>query len=82
MPRDAQCPYCNKLEPSSLNLAFFEDRSVETDRTTCAHQGCYFVRAVHQPVNPATGRAGITDHTFIPRTYHYDSFYCGCRGWD
>lgn len=80
--RQAQCPYCKTIVVSDPGLAFFEDRSVETDRTSCGVGKCYYVRAVHNPINPHTGRPGVTDHAFVPRVYIYDSYYCGCRGWD
>lgn len=80
--RYARCPYCKRLEPSNPKLAFFIDRSVENDRTSCSVGACYFVKAVHQAINPHTGRAGVTDHEFVPRVYEYDEYYCGCRGWD
>lgn len=83
--------------PSNTGLAFFEYRGpgspwateqcgalvpLRRDGSGAVGPCCYF-RMVHQPINPATGREGITDHEFIEREPHeHDSYYCGCRGWD
>ena len=76
--------------PSSVDLAFFEYRGPGSPWATeqCGaliggRVPCCYFRMVHQPINPATGRPGITDHEFIEREPHeHDSYYCGCRGWD
>lgn len=63
--------------------AFFEYRGPEMINPPCAAEGCRgYVESVHQAINPHTGRPGVTDHAFVARTYEFDSFYCGCRGWD
>lgn len=79
--RTAKCT-CGASAPSSPALAFFEYRGPGAGRATCAVGDCIFLESVHQPINPHTGRPGVTDHTFVARTYDFDSFYCGCRGWD
>lgn len=81
--RQAQCT-CGKAVPSddSGRLAFFQYRGPGMADPPCSVGRCFYVESVHQQINPRTGRPGVTDHAFVARTYEYDSFYCGCRGWD
>jgi len=80
--RQARCG-CGSLVPSSTGLAFFQYRG-EGSRPALTLCGiCSYADVVHNPINPSTGRAGITEHEFEARgAYENDEFYCGCRGWD
>ena len=75
--REAQCTSCQAIVPSAFNLAFFQYKGPGSQwgRETC--KMCQFLKRAHE-----TGR--VTDHEFVPQPEgaQYDSFYCGCRGWD
>ena len=85
--RAAKCG-CGTIKPSVdlANDSFFENLSPEAvaatplERRSCGH--CGYNEICHHPINRGTGRAGITDHVFVERTFEFDRFYCGCRGWD
>lgn len=81
--RIAKCSSCSTEVPSSESLAFFEFRG---EGSYFANELCFvcgYHSVVHNPVNPSTGRPGITDHKFESRgDLGRDSFYCGCYGWD
>jgi len=82
--RMARC-YCDRdpVPSDPDRLAFFEYRGEGSDFATNGCAVCRFSKIVHQKVNPATGREGVTDHEFTPRGPHeFDAYYCGCRGWD
>jgi hypothetical protein len=79
--RMARCS-CGNAQPSSPSLAFFEFNG-EGSNIVKGCNSCGKYDVVHWPINPNTGRAGITDHEFIPRLpMPTDTYYCGCRGWD
>lgn len=73
--------HCAKL-PSTPSLAFFVYRGEGSPSAAqCATCGC--VQEAHLPINPHTGREGITGHPYAPRgPWPTDSYYCGCMGWD
>lgn len=84
--RQARC-YCGKTVQSVADgtLAFFEFKGEGSREAMerCGHDKCFFFKGVHGEINSFTGRAGITDHEFVPHgAFEFDSFYCGCRGWD
>lgn len=79
--RTARCS-CGREAPSALSLAFFGYCGPGSDEEARCEL-CPYMDSVHQPVNPHTGRAGVTDHPFAPRPpAEFDRWYCGCRGWD
>lgn len=94
--RTARC-YCGAVRPSSTDLAFFEYRGEgsETAVTRCAV--CRYGAIAHDPTAPhmarVEGKYGKTryqtfmermgQHDFTPLGgQEFDSYYCGCRGWD
>lgn len=87
--RQARC-ICGALRPSTelIGDGFFTDLSPEAEAArplknrSCGADRCGYNEGVHHEVNVFTGRPGITDHAYVPRVYEYDSWYCGCRGWD
>jgi hypothetical protein len=80
--RKAVCS-CGAAADSSPSLAFFEYRGPGSKSATELCQDCGYHKIVHQPINPSTGRPGITTHEFTPRgDVGTDLFYCGCNGWD
>ena len=86
--RVAQCG-CGKSSPATEVLGYFYEYQGEGSdfaNEMCGgtdEKRCGFFRRVHEPINPYTGREGITDHPFTPRgPAGLDRFYCGCRGWD
>jgi hypothetical protein len=83
--RQARCPYCGTTKPSDPGLPFFEDRGEGSRHaTTLCHCGYALAahdddpRHAHVMRNCADAMKGKG-----PRGPHeFDSFYCGCRGWD
>lgn len=85
--RMAVC-YCGEksLRPSDPDkLAFFEYRGPGSNRATSQCK-CGYAEMAHTPDKThvmktcakKNGRSG-----FVPRgEFEYDSYYCGCRGWD
>ena len=80
--RTAKCSSCNSRAASSTSLAFFEFRGEGSRFATELCKSCGFHVDVHNPINPSTGRPGITDHKFEALGDTEDKFYCGCFGWD
>ena len=83
--RIARCGYksCTKTAASSKDLAFFEYQGLGSKNAELLCGECGMHEVVHAPINPSTGRPGITNHDFTPKgDVGYDQFYCGCRGWD
>lgn len=86
LERMAQCTYCKVERPSaeSESLAFFQDRGPGFCNDTC--KVCRYYEVAHYPnasrVNPEVPKQ--CQHSFEPMIegYPFDSFYCGCRGWD
>lgn len=80
--RTAQCS-CGATSNSSTSLPFFEFRGEGSENATKLCGACGFHVDVHNPINPSTGRPGITNHAFQPKgDVGTDKFYCGCYGWD
>lgn len=85
MNREAICMYCKAIRHSDPSLPFFESREDGTRASTvCAHCGFYEIAhqyeesRVHKEPLPQT-----LGHDYRPRgAWQFDSFYCGCRGWD
>ena len=85
----ARCSYCKALEPSSTDLAFFEDRSA-TSQSAKLHCKCGYYESAHdkealakitrEPVTVI--ERGICEGFQPHGEYEFDGFYCGCRGWD
>lgn len=80
--RQAECWHCGTTKPSTLSgqLAFFEYRG--DNKRLCE---CGFANTTHLSVcaiNPFTRKPNKTDHKFKAKVFEFDSFYCGCRGWD
>jgi hypothetical protein len=70
--RLAEC-MCGNKEPSSTNLAFFEFRGVGS-RSAVETCECGYYEVAHP---------NRYCEQFKPRgPYEFDTFYCGCRGWD
>ena len=95
--RQARCPYCKRTEPSSIvignpaGLAFFQYRGPGSNDQCDV---CGVVPSVHdgigidgQPLRPNSypmrKLAAHPPHEFTcVKGQEFDSFYCGCRGWD
>lgn len=85
--RQARCE-CGALRPSDGpaigfkgELPFFVYRG-EGSREALDICRCGYATAAHTPEVRSRNRA-LTCETFEPRGPHeFDSFYCGCRGWD
>lgn len=83
-PRMARCT-CGKVRESSPSLDFFQARGPGTQEDTCAI--CRFAPIAHEWTTDrvvAEPHPATVGHEFTPMTegYEFDTFYCGCRGWD
>ena len=92
--REARCG-CGRIEPSSVSLAFFEFTGAGSARALKGCRVCGYDECAHEPEHMATlvyKRDGTRRPTvvedgrctgFVPSgPWRYDTFYCGCRGWD
>jgi hypothetical protein len=75
--REAICS-CGHRQPSAKfeSLAFFEFRGEGSKKAKimCKHCGYY---------DTAHSRPDMECKTFEPKgAFEFDSFYCGCRGWE
>lgn len=88
--RLARC-VCRKTVPSSKDLAFFEDRGPgsEQGRTSC--KNCGYHECAHDPAymaqNVPSNRRTVVEQGkckgFESRgSFEFDSYYCGCNGWE
>lgn len=80
--RRARCQCGHEADSTTPGLAFLEYQGPGSKYATESCQ-CGYSLVAHEPVNPVTGRPGISDHVFESRgPAEFDRFYCGCRGWD
>lgn len=90
--RLAKCDCCGNTRKSSLGLAFFEYRGIGSKFAENKCHICgYFTK--NKPLKNGKFCYANSDKP-IPNVcinkgkqcvygpYEYDSFYCGCRGWD
>ena len=82
-PRMARCR-CGYIRPSSerAKLFGFTDRSLASEQKYCRHCGKYEV--AHYPGCSQAQPDQYERHQFEPReeAAEFDTFYCGCDGWD
>ena len=79
--RMAKCGQCNTMVPSAKNLAFFVDWSAgsEAAEKHCKH--CGYHEQAHKKEIQSKNKHICSN--FEPRGDRgFDSYYCGCRGWD
>lgn len=78
--RQARCG-CGKLAPSSPKLFGFEYRGAGSQYAQIACKHCGYFDVAHGTGKPHLKH--IEGHAFEPHgSYEFDSYYCGCRGWD
>lgn len=80
--RQARCQ-CGHTQPSADadRLAFFEFRGEGSKHaTTLCH--CGYALAAHDKPHVAAHHAKTRKEPAPRGPHEYDSFYCGCRGWD
>jgi hypothetical protein len=80
--RQAKCPHCKTLVKSSMTLAFFEywGEGSPSALYHCKHCGYYESAHVDPKAKHLVSR--VCDHFEPHGAYEFDSYYCGCRGWD
>lgn len=94
MTRLARCG-CGATVPSDTDsIAFFEDRSAGSRAATNSCKHCGYSECAHDPAHMETlvhlnGKRRPTQVEagrcpgFEPKgEWEFDSYYCGCRGWD
>jgi hypothetical protein len=82
--RWAKCS-CGRTEPSTEDLAF-RQTAAQRAHDRCAQ--CGYAEVAHTP--EVRARKHLVwkmgdGHEFVatdPSTFEFDTFYCGCRGWD
>ncbi len=80
--RQARCSYCRRLKPSSTALAFFEFCGEGSERATKTCKHCGYNAVAHAPEVMAKNDA-LRCKTFEPHgAFEFDSYYCGCGGWE
>jgi hypothetical protein len=83
--RYAQCS-CGKVEPSDPERLFCLIARGDGSRSALEHcRNCGYTNVAHEPPRPGVIRSTVARvcDTFEPHgAYDYDTFYCGCRGWD
>jgi hypothetical protein len=79
--RYARC-LCFKTVPSAPDLPFFQDRGPNSkyQNTTCVV--CNYNESAHVPAIQARPRSLICTQFMRGQGHEFDSYYCGCRGWD
>lgn len=76
--RKAKCGDCDRVVDSNESLAFFEYKG-EGSRRALEICTCGYSKTAHEITNVENGSCS----NFTPHgAYEYDSYYCGCRGWD
>lgn len=84
--RQARCSYCNSTQPSSTKLAFFEYRGPGSQSASQSCKcGYHWAAHVHDPrrvVPTSVVERGECSGFQSKGGSEYDSYYCGCRGWD
>lgn len=74
--REARC-YCGKTEPITKNLPFFESRDTGSRQATQSCKHCRYYDVAH-----GKGHKVVCNNFEPHGAYQYDSYYCGCDGWD
>lgn len=75
--RMAKCYDGCALVPSHAGLPFFEFRGEGSEQAKITCKNCPYYETAH-----GKGHSHVCNN-FIPRgAFEFDSFYCGCRGWD
>lgn len=77
--REAICPSCRTIKPSSLTLPFFEFRGYGSPTAENSCGNCGYFRVAHED---RKGNSLICFQFKLRGPVQYDTFYCGCRGWD
>lgn len=80
--RQAKCPYCKTPAPSSNDLPFFEYRGEGSRDAMIGCKNCGYYAVAHTSPLPRH-LAGHVCGKFEPQGgMQFDSYYCGCKGWD
>jgi hypothetical protein len=84
-PRMARCT-CGEERPSSERdrLFGFTDRTINSDWSQKHCRQCGMTERAHHPGCSEVQPDRYQRHQFEPRheAAEFDTFYCGCRGWD
>jgi hypothetical protein len=84
--RKAKCYSCNSIRDSSLELPFFTYRGEGSPDAKNHCKNCGYYEQAHNTNRYYKGTTEVNPllcSKFEPHgVYEYDTFYCGCRGWD
>lgn len=80
--RVAKCSARCAIVPSSVNLAFFEYLGSDSpaSKQNCGQCGYYEIAHHQQDGRPRNQNVCLKFRPHGP--YEFDSYYCGCHGWD
>jgi hypothetical protein len=83
--RYAKCA-CGATRASTSRLAFFEFRGEGSREAINSCKNCGYYEIAHTQESSRTQR-NVVERGQCPGfemrgAWEYDSFYCGCRGWD
>ena len=80
--RTARCT-CGKTQPSSRDLAFFQYRGEGSRTAEHSCKNCGYDDTAHTDEVRARHHASNVCLTFERRgDFGFDSYFCGCSGWD
>ena len=80
--RFAKCEMCDKERASNYDLSFFEYRGAGSKRALEICKTCGYYDIAHIPSIRKKGACRICLGFEPHGAYEFDSYYCGCRGWD
>lgn len=83
MNRMARCG-CGRTERSNREtLAFFEFCGEGSKEATESCKNCGYHVIAHAPDHPRRNELPMVCVDFTPKgSQEFDSYYCGCRGWE
>jgi len=84
--RIARCS-CGRVAESATSLAFFEFRGEGSRSATDSCKHCRYAEVAHRRKRELQALGDhhlklVCDHFEPSGSWEYDSWYCGCRGWD
>jgi len=76
-------PHPSNYQPSSLALPFFIFKGEDSPKAKGQCAICPFHHQGSLPPEWAIKKGVVKPHDFTPHgPFEYDSYYCGCLGWD
>jgi len=80
--RLAKCPSCRRTVASELTLAFFQWRGPGSPYAKETCKNCGYHEVAHTPEKVRGNTSICPKFEPLVEGHPFDSFYCGCKGWD